>query len=64
MLLLFFIIYFYIIPANIVQYLYNLYILLVEYPLVVWGAEPTFELGPALQKADVLLPEPRGGQTP
>jgi hypothetical protein len=41
-----------------------MFILLVEYPLVVlmasevegllWGAEPRFELGPALQQADAL----------
>jgi hypothetical protein len=52
-------------------YINRLYLLLVEYRtllLSAWlrsvegllcGAEPRFELGPALQEADALLPEPR-----
>ncbi len=63
----FFFIYFYINRADI-QYLYKL---LVEYRYhscshcfrsvqgLVWGAEPRFEFGPALQQADALLSEPR-----
>ncbi len=58
-------IYFYINRANI-QYLYKL---LIEYhscyphcfrsvKSLLWGAEPRFELGPALQQADALLSEP------
>jgi hypothetical protein len=27
---------------------------------LLWGAEPRFELGPAVQQADALLSEPRG----
>ncbi len=47
-----------------------LYIILVEFPSwsphcfrsvegLLWGAEPRFELGPAIQQADELLSEPR-----
>jgi hypothetical protein len=56
---------------TLIEQTYNiLYILLVEYrswcphcfPLgrgPLWGAEPRFELGPAVQQADVLQSEPR-----
>jgi hypothetical protein len=54
---------------------YFLYIILVECHswsphcfrsvegLLVWGAEPRFELGPAIQQADALLSEPRRTHT-
>jgi len=50
-------------------YCIYIHILLVEYPLLsswlpglLWGDEPRFELGPAWQQADALLPEPRRTQ--
>ncbi len=52
------------------MYMYNIYLLLGEYLScylhcfrsvdgLLWGAEPRFELGPAVQQADALLPVPR-----